>query len=416
MHYCPTTNCRDSPAQQASEWQLTLAPRLRYNPYAIQILLRGDGTIMPDRLGFVSVLLISVAALSTPPHIAAQARTRLAIVGLDHDHVWGLLKIIANEPDAELVAIADPHAELVEKAKATAPAGVKFFSDYHQMLDEVKPEAVIVTTANNRHLEILKACARYKIHFFTEKPMAASGVDAREMERLARAAGIKLMVNYGNAWAEATQEAVRRIQAGEIGNVQKIIVQFGHRGPKEIGTSKYFSDWLYDPAKNGAGALMDFGCYGADWAMVLKGRPKRVYAASLKLKTEQHNAVEDDATVILEYPDATAILMPSWDWSYGKGQAEIFGSKGSFLARGDGLLFQPGQGETNVQNPAGKPVETQPVPPEKRNGVAYFLYCIRNNKAIEGPVSAEINVGVNEIIDAAKESIRTGRAVAMPAQ
>ena len=372
--------------------------------------------MMSDRLGVVSVLLICMATLSTPSHIAAQARTRLAIVGLDHDHVWGLLKIIANEPDGELVAIADPHPELVEKAKAMAPAGVKFFSDYIQMLDEVRPDAVIVTTANNRHLEILKACAQRKIHFFTEKPMAASGADAREMERLAREAGVKLMVNYGNAWAEATQEAVRRIQAGEIGNVQKIIVQFGHEGPKEIGTSKYFADWLYDPAKNGAGALMDFGCYGADWAMVLKGRPKRVYATSLKLKTEQHNAVEDDATVLLEYPDATAILMPSWDWSYGKGQAEIFGSKGSFLVRGDGLLFQPAKGETSVQNPDGKPIETQPAPPEKRNGVAYFLFCIRNNKPIEGPVSPGINVGVNEIIDAAKESIRTNRAVAIPAQ
>ena len=371
--------------------------------------------MISDRLGVVSVLLISMATLSTPSHIAAQARTRLAIVGLDHDHVWGLLKIIANEPDAELVAIADLHTELVEKAKATAPAGVKFFSDYIQMLDEVKPDAVIVTTANNRHLEILKACAQRKIHFFTEKPMAASGADARAMERLAREAGVKLMVNYWNAWGEATQEAVRRIQAGEIGNVQKIIVQFGHEGPKEIGTSKYFADWLYDPAKNGAGALMDFGCYGADWAMVLKGRPKRVYATSLKLKTEQHNAVEDDATVLLQYPDATAILMPSWDWSYGKGQAEIFGSKGSFLVRGDGLLFQPAKGETSVQNPDGKAIETQPAPPEKRNGVAYFLSCIRNNKPIEGPVSAGINVGVNEIIDAAKESIRSNRAVAMPA-
>jgi predicted dehydrogenase len=372
--------------------------------------------MISDRLGVISVLLVSMAALSAPSHIAAQPRTRLAIVGLDHDHVWGLLKIIANEPDAELAAIADSHPELVEKAKATVPAGVKFFSDYLTMLDEVKPDAVIVTTANNRHLEILSACARRKIHFFTEKPMAASGADAREMERLARQAGIKLMVNYGNAWPEPTQEALRRIEAGEIGNIQKIIVQFGHEGPKEIGTSRYFADWLYDPVRNGAGALMDFGCYGADWAMVLKGRPKRVYATSLKLKTEQHNAVEDDATVLLEYPDATAILMPSWDWSYGKGQAEIFGSKGSFLVRGDGLLFQPAKDATSVQNPDGKPVETQPVPPEKRSGVAYFLYCIRNNKPIEGPVSAAINVGVNEIIDAAKESIRTGRAVAVPAQ
>ena len=161
---------------------------------------------------------------------------------------------------------------------------------------------------------------------------------------------------------------------------------------------------------------MDFGCYGADWAMVLKGRPQRVYATSLKLKTEQHNAVEDDATVLLEYPDATAILLPSWDWPYGQGQVEIFGSKGSFLVRGDGLLFQPAKSETSAQNPDGKPVQTQPVPPEKRNGIAYFSYCIRNNKPIEGPVAPAINVGVSEIIDAAKGSIRAARAVVMPAE
>jgi predicted dehydrogenase len=359
--------------------------------------------------------LVSAAALSTPPHLAAQARTRLAIVGLDHDHVWGILKQIASEPDGELVAIADTHPELIQRAKATVPKNVKFFSDYVAMLDEVKPDAVIVTTVNNRHLEILRACAERKIHFDTEKPMAASGADAREMERIARDARIKLMVNYGSAWPEPTQEALRRIEAGEIGNIQKIIVQFGHEGPKEIGTSKYFSDWLYDPVKNGAGALMDFGCYGADWAMVLKGRPQRVYATSLKLKTEQHNAVEDDATVLLEYSDTTAILMPSWDWPYGKGQAEIFGAKGSLLVRGDGLLFQPAKGDTSLENPDGKPVATQTVAPGMRNNVAYFLYCIRNNKPIEGLVSPAINVGVNEIIDAAKESIRTGRAVALPA-
>ena len=40
-------------------------------------------------------------------------------------------------------------------------------------------------------------------------------------------------------------------------------------------------------------------------------------------------------------PDATAILLPSWDWPYGKGQAEFYGPKGSFLVMGDGLLYQP---------------------------------------------------------------------------
>ncbi len=342
---------------------------------------------------------------------AQGAKTRLAVVGLDHDHVWGILKTIAQEPEAELVAIADSHPDLVAKAKAQVPATVKFYDDYVKMLDEVKPEAVIVTTANNRHLAILRECAKRHIHYSTEKPMAASGADAREMLRLARESGIKLMVNYWNAWAPATQAAYARIHAGELGPVQKMIVAFGHQGPKEIGTSKYFTEWLYDPAKNGAGALMDFGCYGADWALWVKGRPRRVYAYSLKLKTEQHNAVEDDAVVLLEYPDATAILLPSWDWPYGMGQAQFFGPKGSFLVMGDGLLFAPAKSEINAEDVAGKPVECPALPPERRNPIAYFLYCIRNDKPIEGMLAPELNAGVNEIIDAAKESIRTGHAV-----
>jgi predicted dehydrogenase len=358
-------------------------------------------------------LLVAMMVALVPFTLGAQSaeKTRVAIVGLDHDHVWGLVKTIASEPEAELVGVADPRAELRDKARAEVPAGVKFYADCIQMLDELKPEAVIVTTANNRHLAILRECAKRKIHYFTEKPMASTACDAREMERLARAAGIKLMVNYWNAWAAPTQDAYARIQAGELGPAQKIIVQFGHEGPKEIGVSKYFGDWLYDPVRNGAGALMDFGCYGADWALWVKGRPTRVYATSLKLKTEQHNAVEDDAIIVLEYSDATAILMASWDWPYGKGQVEIFGPEGSFLVMGDGLLFQPAHSDAEAKSPQGKPVETRPLPPEKRNGVAYFLYCIRNDKPIEGPVAAQLNVAVNEIIDAAKESIRTGRAV-----
>jgi predicted dehydrogenase len=368
----------------------------------------------------VMILLAAQTLVALPLRLvsgadAPRTRTRLAVVGLDHDHVWGILATIAREPNAELVAVADPHPELIERAKAQAPAGAKFFADYVQMLDAVKPEAVIVTTANHLHLAILRECAQRKIHYFTEKPMAATGADAREMERLAREAGIKLMVNYWNAWAAPTQDAYARLKAGDLGPVQKMIVQFGHEGPKEIGVSKYFGDWLYDPIKNGAGALMDFGCYGANWALSVKGRPTRVYATSLKLKSEQRNLVEDDAVVLLEYPDATAILMPSWDWPYGKGQAEIFGPKGSFLVMGDGLLFQPAHTEATAANPQGRRIKTQPLPPEKRNGIAYFLHCIGNDKPIEGPVAASLNVGVNEIIDAAKESIRTGRAVNLPA-
>ncbi len=357
-----------------------------------------------------AVLLAGASFLLAFPAVA-QNKTRLAVVGLDHDHVWGLLKDIAQEPDAELVAIADPHPELVERARKQVPASVKFFDDDVKMLDEAKPEAVIVTTANNRHLEILKECAKRHIHYSTEKPLASTAAEAREMERLARQAHIKLMVNYWNAWAASTHELFHRVHSGELGPVQKIIVQYGHQGPKEIGVSKYFADWLYDPVKNGGGAIIDFGCYGAEWSLWLKGRPTSVFAYALKLKTAQANAVDDDAVILLEYPDATAIIQASWDWPYGKGQVQVFGPKGSLLATENGVLFRDAKSPANIDNPEGQPVTLGPVPRETSNPIAYFLDCIRNDKPIENPVAAELNVGVVEILDAAKESIRTGRAV-----
>ncbi|HEV2425358.1 MAG TPA: Gfo/Idh/MocA family oxidoreductase [Terriglobia bacterium] len=372
---------------------------------------------MQRRLLLITLAVGTLALVNSHPERplaqTAAPKTHLAIVGLDHDHVWGLLHDILSEPDAELVAIADPHPDLVAKAKARVPSTVAFYHDYVKMLDAAKPEAVIVTTENDRHLAILRECAKRHISFSTEKPMATSGADAREMERLAREAHIKLMVNYWNAWVAPSHDLVDRVHKGDLGPVQKIIVEQGHQGPREIGVSKEFGAWLYDPDKNGGGAIMDFGSYGAEWALWLKGRPEKVCAYTLKLKTAQHNAVDDDATILLEYPDGTAVIQASWDWPMNRGQVQVFGPRGSLLANEKDLLYNPNNHD-DPATPDGTPVALQPVLHEASNPIAYFVYCIRNHKPIEGPVAARLNVGVVEILDAAKESMRIGRAVPMP--
>ena len=339
----------------------------------------------------------------------AGAKTRLAVVGLDHDHVWSLLKHIAEEPDAELVAIAESDPALVSRAQKGVPGSVKFYTDYVAMLDEAKPDAVIATTSNDRHLEILRQCAKRHIHYSTEKPMAVSAKDAREMERLAREANIKLMVNYWNAWVAPSHAIFHRVKAGDVGPVERIVVQYGHQGPKEIGVSPQFANWLYDPVKNGGGAIMDFGCYGAELAVWLKGRPTRVYATTRKMKVEQNNKVDDDATIVLDYPDATAVIEASWDWPYNKDSVEVFGPKGSLLARHNTLQRRSSDARGPNVAPDGESVTLDPLPKEASNPVAYFVDCIRNNKPIEDPVSAQLNVQVMEILDAARESARTGK-------
>jgi len=283
-----------------------------------------------------SFLFSRLAFASDSQSPTPAAKTRLAIVGLDHDHVWELLKYIAAEPEADLVAIADPHPNLVNEAKSQVPKTVRFYSDYVNMLDEAKPEAVFVTTANDRHLEILRECAKRHIHYSTEKPMATNAADAREMQRL---------------------------------------------------------------------------CYGAEWALWLKGRPTRVYATTRKLKAGQHNNVDDDATIVLDYPDATVVVEASWDWPYNMDRAYVFGPKGSLLARRGDLFFRSASDQKTQPTPEGEPVTLSAVPHETSNPIAYFLDCIRNNKPVEDPLSSRLNVQVMEILDAARESARTGRAV-----
>ena len=371
------------------------------------------------RLGMV--LLFIVAFVGVAPNVGwaasaakAPGKVRIAIVGLNHDHVWGILKDISSEPQAELVAIAEEDSSLTARAKGRVPASVVFYGDFVKMLDEVKPDAVFATTSNDRHLEILRECAKRHIHFSTEKPMAVSGADAREMAHLAQAAGIKLMVNYWNAWVPPTPALFQQVHSGAVGPVQKIVVEYGHSGPKEIGVSRQFAEWLYDPQKNGGGAIVDFGCYGAEWALWLKGKPARVFATAKKLKTAQHNQVDDDATLVLDYPDGTAILQASWDWPYGMERVKVFGPKGSLLATSDQLLFRGAKDKVEGGGLEGKPLNVAPLAPERSNPVSYFVYCIRENKPIEDPVSAELNVQVVEILDAARESIRSGRAQDLP--
>jgi len=356
------------------------------------------------------VSLGGVAKIADAQGGGSAGKTRLAVIGLDHDHVWSLLKDVAGEPAAELIAVAEADAGLVARAQKQVPAGVKFYTDYVAMLDQVKPDAVIVTTSNDKHLEILRQCAKRHIHYSTEKPMAVSAADAREMERLAGEANIKLMVNYWNAWVAPSHDLFHRVRAGEVGPVQKIVVQYGHRGPKEIGVSPQFASWLYDPVKNGGGAIMDFGCYGAEWSIWLKGRPTRVYATTRKLKLEQNNKVDDDATIVLDYPDATAVIEASWDWPYTKDQVAVYGPKGSLLARHSALLRRSAEAHGPDVPAEGESVTLEALPKETSNPISYFVDRIRNNKPIEDPLSARLNVQVMEILDAARESARTGKA------
>jgi predicted dehydrogenase len=136
----------------------------------------------------------------------------------------------------------------------------------------------------------------------------------------------------------------------------------------------------------------------------------RIYATARKLKVAKHNNVDDDATIILGYPDATVIVEASWDWPHNVDRVYVLGPKGSLLARRGDLFFRSASDQKTQPTPEGEPVTRTAVSHETSNPIAYFLDCIRNNKPVEDPLSSKLNVQVMEILDAARESVRTGRA------
>ena len=98
-----------------------------------------------------------------------------------------------------------------------------------------------------------------------EKPLAVNMEHAKAIQAAAEAGKIRVIVNYETTWYPSVQGAFQLV-AGQhaTGELRKLVIHDGHRGPKEIGCSAAFLEWLTDPILNGGGALTDFGCYGAN--------------------------------------------------------------------------------------------------------------------------------------------------------
>src|SRR5438270_9445044 len=208
--------------------------------------------------------------LSSVTATATEAPIRVALVGLVHGHAKGFLRALPGNDSATLVAVVEPREDLAKEYAAKFGLDAKlFYTDLERMLTEVHPDAVLVYTAIADHRGVIEAAARHGISSMVEKPLATTLEDALAIRAIARKQYVQVLVNYETTWYASNREALTQAGQGKLGEIRKIVVHDGHEGPKEIGVEPEFLSWLTDPVKNGAGAMFDFGCYGADLATVL---------------------------------------------------------------------------------------------------------------------------------------------------
>jgi len=340
---------------------------------------------------------------------------KIAIIGLVHSHYGGQLPRMVRSEQVKLVGIAETIPELVAEAKGRGAKDIPFFDNYKKMLDETKPDIVWAFVENNRHLEILKECAPRHIHMIFEKPLASTYKDALAMVDLAAKYNVKVMCNYQMAWWAANTLAKQEVDKGAIGKPWRLHGIVGHGGPGSTGPGKYFFDWLTDPVKNGAGALVDFGCYNALWSLWYMGKPETVYAEAIHLRPETFPKVEDSAMLALHYKTGINIFEGSWDLPRSFQDLEVFGSTtapdGS-LTRGS--IYMTQQKVELRRGRETKELPLTPLAPEQADPIAFMVDAVKNNKPIEGITALDINTGVVEIIEAARQSIQQGRAIKLP--
>ncbi len=336
----------------------------------------------------------------------AQPLLKVGVAGLNHDHVNNIMHQFKSG-EVIIVGIAESDGQLARKYKDRfgLPDSL-FYKDLSEMLQHIKPDVVLAYNAIADHIAVVETCAPKGISVMVEKPLATTVKDAERMAFLAKQYKIQLLTNYETTWYPTNQQAYNMINSQQaIGNIIKMVVHDGHQGPVEIGCSPDFLKWLTDPVKNGGGALMDFGCYGANlmtWLMHNE-TPLSVTAITKHIKPNIYPKVDDDATIMVEYPNATGLIEASWNWPFGIKDLEVFGKTGYLHAL---------NGTTLIQKDSAINGSVEVKPYVYKDNIRYLSDVLSGKINADKDLSSlENNLIVVRILEAAKQSAIAGKKI-----
>jgi len=343
---------------------------------------------------------------------------RVGVLGLSHDHVWANLAALATGSLGRLVAAAEPDPRLRERLARTH-GGVQVHATCDDLLDRADLDAVLVFADNRTSAELAVGALSRGLAVMVEKPMAADLAGAEALLAAARAAGAPLMINWPSAWRPAVRHGLDLVRAGAVGEPVQVSHRGGHAGPREYGCSPQFCDWLYDPDRNGGGALVDYCGYGALLCRALLGQPLGVTAVAAHLRKDGLRA-EDNAVVVLRYPRALGLLEASWTQLGGEPAFGliVYGDAGTLLvhqprATHDGEAVGPGRVQI-VTRTGSRLVDPPSLPPDQCDGPTYLLSRVQDGRPIEGLCAPDIGRDVQEVLEAALRSSSAGHQVTLP--
>lgn len=282
---------------------------------------------------------------------------------------WLIDAIRANE--GEIVGVQSANAE--HAAAYAQTHQIPFATTELDQLLALKPDAVYISSVNDKHRAQLEAAANLGIHVLCEKPLATSLEDAKAMIKCCADNNVRFATNHHLRWA-ATHQTIRGLlEQGRIGTLRSARVFHAKYLPEHL------QGWRINNPAAGGGVVLDITVHNCDILAYLLGE----YPEEVVSMTDHKlfgDLVEDEAMSIWRYPSGLlAYTHESFATPHAGDGLEIHGSDGSIIA--DSVMTQQPVGKVYLQRDG----QREEISVEPRNlyqaGVADFVRAIKEGRA-----------------------------------
>jgi predicted dehydrogenase len=261
--------------------------------------------------------------------VSMPRKIRLGIIGLvPGAHSGDILSPLNRLPDVEVVAIAEPQTELIERAqKNPRLARAKAYADPRRMLDAEKLDVVGVCNTQGERAAAVIECAQRKLNVIAEKPLAITREQQERVRKAVESSGVKLGMLLPMRYSAPYKALQQIVSSGEIGDVIQISSQKSYK----LGQRP---DWFKKQETYGS-TILWIGIHMIDLMRFASGR-KYTHATSFMGRTGFPNLGDMETTTSTSFRldnGGTATLhmdycMPETNPTHGDDRLRLAGTKG----------------------------------------------------------------------------------------
>lgn len=342
-------------------------------------------------------------------------KIRIAAIGFQHQHVFGLLDGLLAREGVELVALAEADAEL--RAMASQRFPVAAYADYREMLETEKPRAAVLAPVNSEKPAVIADCAERGVHVYVDKPMATTLEGNEQIAAAIRRHGtVVYMAAAGGYGPSAAYK--RLIDDGQLGRLVQFVNLAPHRLKLRPGAGWTRPAWSYRRVENG-GPIVDLGVHAVNTWRYLSGHEvAEVSAQHANKRFPEYPELEDHASVFLTMADgSTAFLGPSWltpdaDPSHGRYMTVVVGTEGQLEVLAPGIadgLEKGGHRSEVILTTRTQPPHRPELPEDGLTAEDDFLAAIREGRPMR--IGGEFLVESQRVALVARDAADQGRAI-----